>query len=344
MSTAAGDERRRLGYPACVLDRRSPSPCRAPHRALAVGTALLVAGAVATLVGCADGTVVYRATLHVPAELPAREFAVVTVTDDAGSDAVSIADALAASITARGPGRALRGGAELAASDRSDLRVHVRDVQTRSVADAELVEPDLDCTGPGPESCHARLTRSGVSGATLEESVVLDLYVRGGAAPRASRIVEVRVTASESDVESRVREALLESVRGLLEEFDLEVMVDLLPVADAIAVAAIEAAARREFDAARSYFAMLVDDPSFAARSPQERARLLYNLGQLWRVAALDGDPDGEPQAVAALLHASELVTDPRIERALDAVERERAAREARRRWSEAASATPSEP
>ncbi|AKF06515.1 hypothetical protein [Sandaracinus amylolyticus] len=298
--------------------------------------------------GC-GGSLQVRATVETPPELPIRVFPEVAIVHGTAPEDFDVADALAH---------------HLAASARDGLRVeHVDEdglerrrangsfgpasaiirVDTHVVETARpsfLSRPDTVCTTWG---CN-----------TVRRSVVEDLPVVVGrvmlrvSEARTDRLlqeltIEEREEGSDPlSMRMRIVERLRRRVIGAVDPGERQLDVELVDVDDAEVRAALQAVREGHPREALATLERVVSRRTFEQRSDEQRARVMFDLGQARRLAArASGEPDVDSRLEVAertIRDALMLHPEATFARALTQLREERAARERMRAHRAAAS------
>lgn len=282
------------------------------------------------LVGC-SGALTVRGEVVRPARVPVRAFPriLVTATDDAESR--EIADNVAAHLT-RGRSDVERVGRERIATLRTGGAIP-RGAVVLEVR-ARLIESDrpgwgnrdeLEC---GPTGC-VESRRLELRDVPVLEGLLL-VSVTDGPSARPLQRVELREEESGADVfgmRLRVLDRLGQAARALLDQRTEHVNVELLPIDRPEVARALDAVRSGDWRAARRALARFVRSDRFGALPADQRARVLYDLGQTLRFDPTLPAEARFDHAERALERAVRLAPEPRYARALADLESHRRSR-----------------
>lgn len=278
-----------------------------------------------------SGTWVARGTLVRPAQLPLRTFPLVLIASSPLDGDEGMADVLAAHlgssegvevrrvrVTELEPMR--RAGTLPSAS----VVVIVETRTVESVRPEWTSRPETACVAGG---CYTadRPVAYEVSQITMLASI----WVHDGPSARRLQEVELRVDdegVEFEDLRARARETLSERVRRAVDSGEIPIDVELLDVDLAGVGYALRVLEAGGWSEGRRILARLVQSRAFTALDAEDRARVLYDLGQAVRFDVSSDEPTDERLVASAALFRAALHLDPdaRYAHALASVDRQR--------------------
>lgn len=281
-----------------------------------------------------------RGEIVKPAEVPVRAFPriLVTSTDDAESReiALTVARHLARGRSAvdrldRGAIALLRAGGQI---ERATAVIELSTTLTQHARPAWRQNEQVDC---GPLGCMDG-RRTSVEDVPVLRALVV-VTVQDGPSGRALQRVELREEESGTDVlamRMRVIERIAARTLALVDQRIEHVPVHLYPVDLPDVRQAIAALREGRWPEGRRMLAALVQSDAFDALSPEQRALVLYDLGQACRFDATLPPERRFRAAGRALRAAVRLVPSPLYAQAIAELEQHRQSRAMVREQQEA--------
>lgn len=280
--------------------------------------------------GCTHGVTVRGAVVQ-PARVPARAFPRILVTSTGEPDSDALADAIASHL------RPSRSTVRRVTADEVDgLRARARIARATIVIQVQVALSSRD----RPEWARRRMLTCGPIGCVDRQRPYVrdvpwiigraDLQVLHGPTGRVLQREQVRDEESGlDDVGARLRvlERLAERIRGLLDQRTEEVHVELLDVDDPAVRPALEAIRDGRWRAGRLRLERLTRSRRFQRLPPEQRARVLYDLGQARRFDVTLPADERFSLASEALRAAVRLAPQPRYANALADLDAHRRAR-----------------
>lgn len=275
-----------------------------------------------------------------PAQVPVRAFPHILVTAPADAESQELARAVARHLAlGRSEVEQLAPEAIEAARDdgrieRTTVVVELQSTLSRVDQPAWAQSDGLDC---GPVGCMDP-GHSGMRDVPVLTGNVL-VIVWEGASGRALQRVEIAEEESGGDLMGmrlRVLERLVQRTLALLDQRIELVPVHLYPVAHAEVQRALDAVRAGRWGEGRRHLEALVRSPGFRALPADQRALVLYDLGQTRRFDATVPAEQRFAGAMRALRAAVRLVPHPLYAQAIADLERHRRSREMVREQQEA--------
>lgn len=287
-----------------------------------------------------------RAEVPLPPEVPVRAFPEIVVVVEGHGESAEIADALARHLAASARSSRIERLDEIALGNRSlgpaaiVIRIDVRVLE--SLRPTWVTRPQTVC-GPWGCTTQDRTTMSDV--AVVDAEVVLEVSEgRSGRVLQELRLREREENADVIGMRLRAIARLRARVIAAVEPRSIVLDVEFEPVDDAEVRAALEAIRAGHPGQARRALERVLEHDGFASRDVEERAKILFDLGQARRLearaeASLSAQERAQRIEEAAGAIRAAIRLDPRAPyaRALEQIEAEREAAERMRALEEAA-------
>lgn len=309
---------------------------------------VLVASLGALALTACGGTVRVGALVPVAPELPVRVFPQLAVVHGTAPDDLEVADAIAAHLRASGTGTRVEHLDEDALEARrargsfgpasAVLQVGTRVLETTRAS--FVTRPETVCTAYGCQTYRRTMVQ--------DLPVVVGVLVLRVSEGRSGRLLqELRLQEREEGSDAlamrlRVLQRLRQRALTTIDPGERQVHVELLDVGDPEVRAAIDAIQAGHAHEGRVALERVVARPGFASRSSQQRARVLFDLGQARRLESRGGPIEAEEErletAEETIRSALRVHPEAVFAQALEQIAEERTARARLRAQAEAAS------